>query len=222
MIDYANHQLNMAPSEKAIPMSSDQVYAVESLPFGGVIAFDTQFAYLYLDNRRRCVEAVKLRNSIIMTAACCVDQLPTDFDKTPQKGILRMLVGTEQGELYMVAFNLEKIWQLLYSSQKLSAVQEDAAMNEESQIMIVEFLGARLSACSDLLYLGGNDSRLFYSSTAGDSYVLSVKSEEGEKDEGINPSFNTELAMNDRPYVRIVEEYQSLAPIIGLEMRRNF
>ena len=28
--------------------------------------------------------------------------------------------------------------------------------------------------------------------------------------------------MTDRPYVRILEEYQSLAPIIGLEMRRNF
>ena len=28
--------------------------------------------------------------------------------------------------------------------------------------------------------------------------------------------------MNDRPYVRILEEHQSLAPIIGLEMRRNF
>ena len=85
-----------------------------------------------------------------------------------------MLIGTEQGELYMVAFNLEKIWQLLYGTQKLSAVQEESAMNEESQIMIIEFLGARLSSCSDLMYLGGSDSRLYYSSTAGDSYVLSI------------------------------------------------
>ena len=47
-------------------------------------------------------------------------------------------------------------------------------MDEEQQIMIVEFLGSRLSSCSDLLYLGGPDSRLYYSSTAGDSYVLSI------------------------------------------------
>lgn len=59
-------------------------------------------------------------------------------------------------------------------------------MNEESQIMIIEFLGARLSGCSDLLYLGGANSRLYYSSMAGDSYVLSIQSDEGDQDEGIN------------------------------------
>lgn len=72
--------------------------------------------------------------------------------------------------------------------------------------MIIEFLGARLSSCSDLMYLGGADSRVYYSSMAGDSYVLSIQSEESDNDEGINPAYNTELGLNDRPYVRILEE----------------
>lgn len=91
--------------------------------------------------------------------------------------------------------------------------------------MVVEFLGARLSSCSSLLYLGGADNYLYYSSTGGDSYILSVLSESIEEkaaNDELNPSFNLESGIVDRPYVKIIEEHQSLAPIIGLEMRRNW
>jgi hypothetical protein len=42
---------------------------------------------------------------------------------------------------------------------------------------------------------------------------------EEEKD-NINPSFNGEI--NDRPFIRIVEQHQSLAPIIDMQLRDTF
>lgn len=43
--------------------------------------------------------------------------------------------------------------------------------------MVIEFLGARLSICSSMVYLGGEDSLVYYASTSGDSYLLSIQSE---------------------------------------------
>ena len=104
--------------------------------------------------------------------------------------MLRFLVGTEQGELYMLAFNLERIWQLLVGEKTLADVQNEAAENETAQVMVVEFLGARLSTCSSLLYLGGTDNYLYYSSTGGDSYILSVQSESIDEKDAVNVELN--------------------------------
>ena len=233
-INYANHELDPIASDRKdgpLMLSSNQVYKVHPLPFDGVLAFDTEHAYLYLGNRRRCIEAVKLRTSLIVSSIVQVDPVDSKtFNQTatPAKGMLRFLIGTEQGEIYMIAFNLERIWQLLVGEKTLADVQQEAVESETAQVMVVEFMGARLSSCSSLLYLGGVDNYLFYSSTAGDSYILSIQSESvDEKDmplgvDVLNPAFNQELGIVDRPYVKIEEEHQSLAPIVGLELRRNW
>ncbi len=53
-------------------------------------------------------------------------------------------------------------------------------MNQESSklqtIMCVEFLGARLSCCSSLVYLGGS-GLVYFSSNTGDSYILQIESD---------------------------------------------
>lgn len=117
--------------------------------------------------------------------------------------------------MYLLAFNLERINSLLQGGTTLLDMQNLAKEDESQQIMIIEFLGGKLSSCSDLIHLHGNS--IFYGSASGDSYQLQLESEEGCVDVGINPPLDG--ALNHRPYVRIVEEQQSLAPVNGMEMR---
>ena len=89
--------------------------------------------------------------------------------------------------------------------------------------MCVEFLGARLSCCSSLQYLG-DSGLVYYASRAGDSYILQIQSGRQSSDnkeplDAVNPSYNPDLEMNDRPYLKIIEEYQSLAPVIDMQLR---
>ena len=35
----------------------------------------------------------------------------------------------------------------------------------------------------------------------------------------VSPDFNADLLLNDRPYIQIIEEHQSLAPVIDLQLR---
>ena len=64
----------------------------------------------------------------------------------------------------------------------------------------------------------------YYASKRGDSYILQIQSErqsseEKEPADAVNPSFNPDLEMNDRPYLKIIEEHQSLAPIVDMQLR---
>lgn len=65
---------------------------------------------------------------------------------------------------------------------------------------------------------------VYYASKSGDSYILQIQSErqsseEKEPADAVNPSFNPDLEMNDRPYLKIIEEHQSLAPIVDMQLR---
>lgn len=80
-VDYANHELVPVSSDRKdgpLMLSSDQVYKIYPLPFDGILALDTEHAYLYLANRRRCVEVIKLRTSLIVTSIEQVDQIDSD------------------------------------------------------------------------------------------------------------------------------------------------
>ena len=89
----------------------------------------------------------------------------------------------------------------------------------------MEFFGARLSSCSSIQYLGSS-GLVYYSSKTGDSYTLQMLSEEPgpsaveEEKDNVNPSFNGEI--NDRPFIRVIEQHQSLAPIIDMQLRDTF
>lgn len=90
-----------------------------------------------------------------------------------------------------------------------------------SNILCIEFLGARLSPCSGLLRLGEN-GLIYYASRTGDSYVLQILAEKQPDSfdpKEVNPNFNQEIGFNDRPYLKILEEHQSLAPVMDLSLR---
>ena len=140
---------------------------------------------------------------------------------------LRYLAGTEAGELYMIAVNLNMVQSYFNPEAKRAGGGHDLESNE-TQLVCMEFLGARLSSCSSLLYLG-SPGYLYYASNSGDSYVLRIRSEPvrpGRKEAsqaeevGINPPFNEELGAVDRPYITIIEEHQCLAPIGDLAMKK--
>jgi len=44
---------------------------------------------------------------------------------------------------------------------------------------------------------------------------------ESTGDADVNPNFNPELQFIDRPYIMIVEENQSLAPVIDIQLRET-
>lgn len=151
-------------------MSSGLVYLIEPLPFGGIMAFDPEFVYLYFGKKQGCTEAKKLRRSMMISSIIMVDKYNPQTGRTDQgSNLLRYLAGTESGELYMIAFNLALVQVHLGISKKSNH------HDPEAQLVCVEFLGARLSSCSSLLYL--NDGLLYYSSNSGDSYLLKIKSE---------------------------------------------
>ena len=157
----------------------------------------------------------------MVSAITKVDEYdPTNMYTTKGKDFLRYLMGTEAGEIYMVAFHLEILRDLTKGGTKsLSQVNNDKMQN----FMCVEFLGARLSCCSSIQYLGGN-GLVYYASNTGDSYILQIDSEKQPFDtsDTINPNFNPDSNQLDRPYIKVIEEHQSLAPIVDLQLRDKF
>jgi hypothetical protein len=90
---------------------SEHIYLIEPLPFGGILAFDQEYMYLYIGNRSHCCQAIKLRNSMIITSLLQVDEYDDSKKRIKNSGstLLRYLAGTEQGQVYMIAFNLKLI-----------------------------------------------------------------------------------------------------------------
>ena len=72
---------------------------------------------------------------------------------------MRYLLGTEAGELFMLAFELEFL----------------GRPDQEQSFMVLEFLASELSSASSITYL--DNSYVFYASQNSDSYILQVTSE---------------------------------------------
>ena len=151
----------------------------------------------------------------MVSAITKVDEYdPVTQQTTKGKDFLRYLMGTEAGEVYMIAFHLETLRELTKGG---SLVQTSFDNPKLQALMCVEFLGARLSCCSSIQYLGGN-GLVYYASNTGDSYILQIENEKQPADssDAINPNFNPDTNQLDRPYLRVIEEHQSLAPIVDL------
>lgn len=159
--------------DSAIEFVCKEIYHIEPLPFGGFLAFDPEHVYFYADGSDKCIDARRLRRPLVASAIAKVDDYDPNTGQTTQgKDFLRYLVGTEGGELYMIAFHLQVIKELTQSGQRtLAQVNSESA--QLSSIMCVEFLGARLSCCSSLQYLG-DSGLVYYASKAGDSYILQI------------------------------------------------
>lgn len=133
---------------------------------------------------------------MVISAIIAIDLYDTATGRnTDGQTRLRYLAGTEAGELYMIAINLSQINQYFHPTPKI-AKDKQSQDDCQTQIVCIEFLGARLSSCSSLLYLS-NAGLIYYTSNSGDSYILRITSEpnqETQADEvGINPSYNEEL-----------------------------
>jgi hypothetical protein len=65
---------------------------------------------------------------------------------------------------------------------------------------------------------------VYYASNTGDSYILQIENEKQAADtsDNVNPNFNPDTNQLDRPYLRVIEEHQSLAPIVDLQLRDKF
>ena len=78
----------------------------------------------------------------------------------------------------MIAVNLSEINQYFHPSPKPSKENPQNA----TQIICMEFLGARLSSCSSLLYLS-SEGLVYYTSTSGDSYIIKINAELSQESE---------------------------------------
>lgn len=180
VLDFNEHELT-ADATKTIDLASGQVYHIEPLPFPGFLAFDPEFFYVYLGPKEQkqhaaCADAKKLRRSLVVSSIIAVDQYDASTGRTTEgSNRLRYLAGTEAGELYMIAINLNMVHAHFNPTAKRTESGFDLE-EEDAQLACMEFLGARLSACSSLLYLGAPGC-LYYASNSGDSYVLKIRSE---------------------------------------------
>lgn len=167
------------------------------MPFGGFFAFDIDTVSYYrgeqLSNAGAYHEQLKSAHSV--SAFCQVDEF--DVGKgctTTGTPFVRFLIATEAGELFMLAMHAET----------LSSVLGGAALDHGESLLTIEFLAAKLTFCSSLVYL--DDSLVFYSSKEGDSYILRICAEH--------------QGSPDQPYVSIEQKFSSLAPIMDLQLAR--
>jgi hypothetical protein len=105
-----------------VPFISDAVYQILPLPFGGLLAFDPEFAYLHVDGSSECIDARKLRRSLVFSAIMQHDEYcPSTMLTREGKDFLRFLAATEAGELYMIAFHLQVLKELTQNGIKTLA-----------------------------------------------------------------------------------------------------
>lgn len=94
------------------------------MPFGGFLAFDSEFIYFYPNGSNQCLDARKLRRSMVVSAITQVDP----YNPEDQSGFLRYLIGTEGGEIYMIAFQIEILREITKDgTRSLSQVNPDSA-----------------------------------------------------------------------------------------------
>lgn len=83
------------------------------------------------------------------------------------QSLMRYLFGTNEGEIYMLAFHLDLL-HLVTNIGQFNA-------NEANAFVVVEFLASKLSPCSTIQYI--DNGNFFYGSTRGDSYIIQLMSE---------------------------------------------
>jgi hypothetical protein len=81
------------------------------LPFGGFLAFEPEFIHCYKKKIRNKLVSRKLtRKPIKVSAITPIDEFDPSNKKTKEGFMLmRYLLATECGELYMLAFDLKNI-----------------------------------------------------------------------------------------------------------------
>ena len=89
---------------------------------------------------------------------------------------MRYLFATETGELFMLAFQLDALNNVLDHDLHSDGMIDSQIVD---QLMSIEFLASKLTFCSSLVYL--NNSFVFYSSREGDSFILKIWAERQEK-----------------------------------------
>ena len=98
---------------------SQSIYNVLPLPFGGFLAIDPDFMYLYADSKNLCIDARKLRQGVVFSAILQYDEFDKETMLTKQgKDFLRYIAATEGGELYMIAFHLQVLKELTQNGTK--------------------------------------------------------------------------------------------------------
>ena len=151
-----------------LEFSSNSVYRVEPLSFGGFLAFDFEKVSYYkkelIGSNRAFHEKLKSAHSV--TAFCQVDEFDNEKGAT-KTGVpfIRFLFATEAGELFMLAIQTEILKEVLAGS----------SLDLGESLINIEFLASKLTFCSSLVYL--DDSLIFYSSKEGDSFVLKICAE---------------------------------------------
>ena len=195
-----------------VELNSGQIYHIEPMPFPGFLAFDPEFLYLYLgprDEKQGCqlYDALKLRQSLVVSAIIPIDL----YDAAKYRNVdgssrLRYLVGTEDGELYMVVVNLSAVSQFMtQDTSNQSKAQIEAP--SKTQVVSMEFLGARFSSCTSLVYMEWL-GLVYYTSSTGDAYMLKICSENmTSKNLSEEQDKQEDLQQSDRPYVQVIEEH---------------
>ena len=114
---------------------------------------------------------------------------------------MRYLFATETGELFMLAFHIDALNQILEYDLHSGIMLDPQVVD---QLISIEFLASKLTFCSSLVYL--DNSFVFYSSREGDSFILKIWAERQEK--------------QDQPYITIEQRFQSMAPILDIQLAR--
>lgn len=130
-------------SEDICEFDNNNIYKIIPLDFGGFLAFDPDYMHVYRRKVRTKVISKKLRSQMIIKAVCNIDIYnPTTKLTEEGNNLMRYLIATDHGELYMVGFYLE----YLHLINGVAAVNQA----EANAFVVIEFLGSKLSSCSTL------------------------------------------------------------------------
>jgi hypothetical protein len=80
------------------------------LEFGGFLAFEPDFVHVYKRRVKSKLLSKKLRTSMIVKAVCNMDKFNPVTKLTEEgKDLMRYLIATNEGEIYMIGFYLEAL-----------------------------------------------------------------------------------------------------------------
>lgn len=122
-------------NEDNVEFESPNVYKLLPLVFGGFLAFDSQTVHCYKKKIRFLLSSKKLKRPLRVTAVCLIDEFDAASGKTKEgTSLLRYILGTHCGSLYMIAFDLRYLHLLTTPTSQPSL--------ESTNFMTVEYLGS--------------------------------------------------------------------------------